>query len=115
MGFYNIKSIIASSNWLTRKMTHSQTINKCKEHFEKQGYTCRKNSYPVFLDDENRFSMIDLVCFKKNHPPRAFEIESPNSQQIRNKKALEEFKRIFPKAKICQALTNDENFDKCGF
>ncbi len=92
--------------------THNAKLIQLKEQFEAEGYICRKNNYPVFLPDEERFSLIDIVCFKGKEPPIAIELESKNTQQLRNLKGLEEFKKIFPKSQTCQIFVDDD-LNKC--
>ena len=95
------------------KMNHEQKLKQLKSELESKGYTCKKNSFPVFLEDEQRFSVIDLACWKKGQRPIGIEIESKNTQQLRNKKCLETFKRIH-NARTCQ-IFSDDSLDKCQF
>jgi len=89
-----------------------QKLNEMKKLLESKGYTCKKNSFPIFLPKDGRWSLIDLACFQAHHHPIGIELESKNTQQLRNLEGLKEFKRTYPSSNVCQIFA-DDTLSKC--
>lgn len=90
-------------------MNHNQKILSIKNFYEKKGFLCKRN-FSLFNPKENRFSLIDLTCWKGNQA-RAFEIES-KGQIMKNAEDLKRFKSVFKNSKTCQ-LTPDMKIKDC--
>jgi len=91
---------------------HKDKIKEIRKKYEDLGFRCKEN-YPVFNETENKFDLIDCVCFKENQA-RAFEVEasSGGKQAIKNAIDLKRFKTMFKNSKTCQ-LSPDNELKRC--
>ena len=99
---------------------HEYKTEEIKRELLSRGMNWRaRKQYPIWLEDENSWGLIDVVGFKKKEKDspaevHAFEIEekSPTEQQGRNFSKLEKFKNFFPahiKVHTCQLRTNEDH------
>ena len=91
---------------------HKSKIKQIRKKYEDEGFRCKEN-YPVFNEEENKFDLIDVVCFKDDQA-RAFEVEASTGgkQALRNAKDLKKFESMFKKSKTCQ-LSPDDELKRC--
>ncbi len=87
---------------------HKDKIREIREVYGNKNFRCKEN-FPVFNETENKFDLIDVVCFKDSEA-RAFEVENSTGgrQALKNAKDLKRFKSMFKNSKTCQLSPNDE-------
>ena len=92
---------------------HKDKIREIRKKYEDElGFRCREN-YPVFNEEENKFDLIDIACFKGSQS-RAFEVENSTGgrQALKNAEDLKRFKNMFRNSKTCQ-LSPDNELQRC--